>query len=82
MAQSVHATYFTGTPTGMILISGETTSGRYVEMAISSEMAKRLLVDGGRAYSKCQHVGHALWHVKENKMTDADFENCSTCKRI
>lgn len=80
MTQRAYATYFTGTLTEMIVISGETESGRDLEIAVGTEMAKKLLIDGGRAYSKCHHVGHAIWHVKNGKMSDEDFDNCSSCK--
>lgn len=80
MTQRAYAHYFTGTPTEMILISGDTDAGRNIEMAITTEMALKLMVDGGKAYAKCKHVGHAIWHVKEGKMSDADFENCSSCQ--
>ena len=77
--QRAGAHYFTGTPTELIILRGDTDAGRNLEMCIPSDMAITLLTDGAKAYAKCRHVGHALWHVKEGKMTDADFENCSSC---
>jgi hypothetical protein len=77
MSTRAHANYYEGTPSEMIIVSGETDSKRTVEIAIPSEMAITLLTKGAEAYRHCRHVGHALWHVKNN---NTDFDNCSTCK--
>lgn len=72
-----HANWYEGTPSEMIIFSGKTDGGCTVEISIPSDLAKILLTKGAEAYKACGHVGHALWHVKNN---NTDFENCSSCK--
>lgn len=76
--QSAYATYTTGTPTELMIFRGKTHNGREIEMVVGEEMAKEILTVAAQAYAVCGHIGHAMWHAKNNNI---DFENCSSCKK-
>lgn len=76
------AHYFNGTPTELLIIDGRniTKDGQpgniSVEMMIPTTMAVQIM-EAGRYYQYCQHVGHAIWHVKN---PDAKWgDDCSSC---
>ena len=75
MTQRADATYYKGTPTEMIVVSGKTEAGRYIEMCILPQMAIEI-ISSAKYYKVCQHVGHALWHAKN---PEAEFP-CEACK--
>ena len=77
MTTRADATYYEGTPTELIIFSGKTESGREVEMIVPMDMAIKILTEAAAAYKVCGHVGHAIWHAKENRSTDG----CSSCKK-
>lgn len=77
MATNATARNRRGTPTELVIFTGETSSGRSVEMVVPTSMITELLTAGAEAYKHCHHVGHALWHVDNN---NTNFENCQSCK--
>jgi hypothetical protein len=78
MATKATAHYYTGTPTEMIVLKGETDKGREVEMRIPHRMAVEILTKFAEAYKQTGHVGHAGWHVKN---ANTDFEHCWSCNQ-
>lgn len=73
-----NAYYMTGHPTEIITISARSTGPRgTAEVTIPRHMAIQLM-EAGRHYQYCKHVGHAMWHAQN---PDADSgDQCSSCR--